>query len=53
MNRKPARITLSLFFTDVPPQILPPVEVGGRTRAGRLDARQVNLAYSTTMGYAV
>jgi len=87
MNRKPARITLSLFFTDSPPQVLPPVEVGAervrclrldnpkdigttvpretqyavRVQAdrpvvvqyGRLDARQVNLAYYTTMGYSV
>lgn len=87
MNRKPARVALTLFFTDSPPQVLPPVEVGAervrclrldnpkdigatvpretqyavRVQAdrpvvvqyGRLDARQVNLAYYTTMGYAV
>lgn len=87
MNSRPVRVTLTLFFTDAQPRVLPAVEVGAervrclrldnpkdigatvpretqyavRVRAsgpvvvqyGRLDARQVNLAYYTTMGYAV
>lgn len=87
MNGRPARVALTLFFTDRPPQALAPVEVAAarvrclrldnpadigftvpretqyavRVRAdrpvvvqyGRLDARQANLAYYTTMGYSV
>jgi hypothetical protein len=87
MNPRPARVVLTLYFTDRPPQALSPVEVEAqrvrclrldnpadigvavaretqyavKVRAdrpvvvqyGRLDARQTNLAYYTTMGYAV
>ena len=87
MNRAPAHVVFTLYYTDREPQRLPPQEVRGervrcfrldnpkdigvevpretqyavRVQAdrrvvvqyGRLDARQVNLAYYTTMGYCV
>ncbi len=86
-NRAPARLVLTLYFTDRDPVRLAPLEVGAeRVRCirldreaeigfpvpletqyavrlesdlpvvaqyGRLDSRQPNLAYYTTMGYCV